>query len=53
MEKAGKKVGFVTVIACEESLYHNSMGSIHCGTNVLRKMPSSSYGLEWWRLYED
>ena len=39
VSEAAKRVGFTNVIVCEERAYHNWKGSIHCGTNVLRKMP--------------
>jgi hypothetical protein len=41
--QAAGLLGF-TVYACEERVYHNWKGSIHCGTNVLREIPSEN----WW-----
>jgi protein-arginine deiminase len=41
---AATLVGFTQVVACEERVYHNLEGSIHCGTNVLREIPASP----WW-----
>ena len=38
-------VGFTgSTGAIEERVYHNGFGSIHCGTNVLRQIPS----VGWW-----
>ena len=50
--KAARKVGFTTILTCEERYYHNGDGSIHCGTNVLRRIPVLGSGLEWWNLFE-
>lgn len=46
--EAAKKVGFVTVTASEERVYHNNSGSIHCGTNVLRQIPDVDAD-KWWK----
>ena len=40
--KVAAKAGF-NVISCDERAYHNGTGSIHCGTNVIRVMPSVNY----------
>jgi len=45
VQAAAGLVGFTTVTACEERVYHNLEGSIHCGTNVLREIPACP----WWR----
>ncbi len=42
-----KRVGFTTVRFCEERIYHNGQGSVHCGSNVRRKMPSKTEDI-WW-----
>lgn len=33
-------VGFTQGVACDERVYHNLGGSIHCGTNVLPQIPA-------------
>jgi len=43
--QAADLVGFTgSIAACEERVYHNWFGSIHCGTNVLRQIPATY----WW-----
>jgi hypothetical protein len=52
VDKAAELVGFKVkkppkvdlVIQSEERVYHNGTGSIHCGTNVLREIPTQ----KWW-----
>ena len=46
---AVRKVGFTNVNSCNETIYHDNNGSIHCGTNVLRVIPDD--GFEWWNLF--
>ncbi len=46
-EEACQRVGFTTVTFTEERIYHNGSGSIHCGTNVRRAIPSAAEDL-WW-----
>ena len=48
--KAAQKVGFTNIVSCEDIVYHNDTGSIHCGTTVLRKIPLLGSDLEWWNL---
>jgi len=37
VDQAAQLVGFTNgATQCEERVYHNGAGSIHCGTNVLR-----------------
>jgi protein-arginine deiminase len=44
VDQAAQLVGFAGTTPCEERYYHNGTGSIHCGTNVLRAVPSD----KWW-----
>jgi len=39
-----KKYGFEKVIRVDELYYHTRQGSVHCGTNVEREIPSYN----WW-----
>jgi hypothetical protein len=48
-----KNGDFTSVFFADERYYHNWEGSIHCGTNVLRKIPQSGSGKEWWVLFEE
>lgn len=43
VEEAAKLVGFTTVEKTVETYYHNLLGSIHCGTNVIREIED-----KWW-----
>ena len=43
---------FSNVIFSNDFGYHYGFGSIHCGTNVLRKMPAFDSGKEWWMLFD-
>jgi hypothetical protein len=47
VEKAANRVGFTTVLFNEERVYHKGIGSIHCGTNVMRLIPDSDND-QWW-----
>jgi len=38
------RAGYTDVHFCEERVYHNNAGSIHCGTNVRRSVSSPN----WW-----
>lgn len=42
-----------SVIFSNDFYYHVGCGSIHCGTNVLRKMPVFGSGKEWWMLFDE
>jgi hypothetical protein len=48
--QAATRAGFTEIIFCDEKLYHGGIGSIHCGTNVLRVIPGLGSGDEWWNL---
>lgn len=39
------KAGYTTLMVADDRAYHNSYGSIHCATNVIRATPSS---YNWW-----
>jgi hypothetical protein len=39
-----ERAGFSNVVFADDLMYHNSQGSIHCGTNVLRRIPTRN----WW-----
>ncbi len=39
-----QKAGYQTVTDADELNYHNYAASIHCGTNVQRRIPSYN----WW-----
>jgi protein-arginine deiminase len=41
---AFRTAGFTKVFFADARLYHDSSGSLHCGTNVIRTMPSA----KWW-----
>jgi hypothetical protein len=37
---------------CDDRVYHRGTGSLHCATNVLRKIPQLGSGKEWWELFD-
>ena len=39
-----KKAGFTRIVEVDSRLYHNGSGNIHCGTNVIRSLPTDN----WW-----
>ncbi|MEA2711542.1 MAG: protein-arginine deiminase [Phycisphaerales bacterium] len=41
---AFRAAGFTKIFFADARLYHDSSGSLHCGTNVIRTMPSA----KWW-----
>jgi len=41
---AFKAAGFTKVFFADARLYHDSSGSLHCGTNVIRALPPG----KWW-----
>jgi hypothetical protein len=44
-----QSVGYRAIRFTDSTLYHNAGGSIHCGTNAIRKRPSSL----WWSVQVD
>jgi hypothetical protein len=44
LERILIQAGYLNVQFTDEMLYHNTHGSIHCGTNVLRRIPEKN----WW-----
>lgn len=47
VDQAANLVGFANgATRSEERAYHNGVGSIHCGTNVLREIPAE----KWWNV---
>jgi len=48
VDQAAELAGFFGgTMTCEERVYHQGIGSIHCGTNVLREIPSANAD-KWW-----
>jgi hypothetical protein len=43
---AFRAAGATQVVYADATLYHNSGGSLHCGTNVIRLAP----GAKWWEV---
>ncbi len=44
IDRIYSRAGYSNVVFADEMLYHNNHGSIHCGTNVLRNIPTR----HWW-----
>jgi hypothetical protein len=44
IERIFTRAGYTNVQFTDEMLYHNTYGSIHCATNVLRRIPERN----WW-----
>jgi hypothetical protein len=40
------RAGVRNVVFADSTVYHNSGGSIHCGTNTIRKIPDA----QWWEV---
>jgi len=41
---AFKSAGYTSVLTADSRVYHDTQGSIHCGTNVIREVPT----YDWW-----
>jgi hypothetical protein len=39
-----KRAGYTAVAVVDSTTYHNSGGSLHCGTNAIREIPAGP----WW-----
>lgn len=44
MQTMFARAGYSEVITADSREYHNNVGDIHCGTNVVRVIP----GYNWW-----
>ena len=41
---AFKSAGYTKIFFADTRVYHDASGGIHCGTNVIRSIPSG----KWW-----